>query len=50
MNKTKVMLFQKQISRAKSKKNRSWRIGDKEVKECVAYKYVAVTIKSNGSF
>ena len=50
MDKTKVMLIQKQKSRAKSKKNKTWKIGDKEIKECVSYKYLGVTIKSNGSF
>ena len=50
MDKTKVMLIQKQKSRAKSKKNKLWKIGDKEVKECVSYKYLGVMLKSNGSF
>ena len=50
MDKTKVTLIQKQKSRAKSKKNKTWKIGDKEIKECVSYKYLGVTIKSNGSF
>ena len=50
MDKTKVMLIQKQKSRAKSKKNKAWKIGDKESKECVSYKYLGVTIKWNGSF
>ena len=50
MDKTKVMLIQKQKSRAKSKKNKPWKIGDIEVKECVSYKYLGVILKSNGSF
>ena len=50
MGKTKVMLIQKQKSRAESKKNKPWKIGDKEVEECISYKYLGVTIKSNGSF
>ena len=50
MEKTKVMLFQKQKSRAKSNKSKTLKIGDKEVKECVSYKYLGVTIKSNESF
>ena len=32
------------------KKNKPWKIGDKEVKECVSYKYLGVILKSNGSF
>ena len=50
MDKTKVMMFQKQKSCAKSIKIKSWRIGDKEIKECVSYKYLGVMIKSNGPF
>ena len=50
LNKTKVMLIQKQKSRAKSKRNKPWKIGDKERKECTSYKYLGVTLKSNGSF
>ena len=34
----KVMLIQKQKSCAKSKKNKPWKIGDHEVKECISYK------------
>ena len=36
LDKTKVMLLQKQKSRAKSTKNKLWIIGDKEIKECVS--------------
>ena len=50
MDKTKVMLIQKEKTRAKSKKNKTWMIGDKEVQECISYKYLGVTFKSNGSF
>ena len=50
MNKTKIMLIQKQKSRAKSMENTPWKIGDKEVKECTSYKYLGVTLKSTGSF
>ena len=50
MGKTKVILFQKQKSLAKSKKYKPWKIGDKEVTECISYKYLGVTTKSNGSF
>ena len=50
MGKTKVMLFQKQKFRAKSKKNEPWKISDKEVEECISYKCLGVTIKSNGIF
>ena len=50
LDKSKVMLFQKQKSCAKSTKIKPWAIGDKEVKECVSYKYLGITIKSNGSF
>ena len=44
------MLIQKQKSRAKSKRNKPWKIGDKELKECTSHKYLGVTLKSNGSF
>ena len=50
MNKTKVMLIQKQKSRAKSKENTPRKIGGKEVKECTSYKYLGVMLKSTGSF
>ena len=50
MNKTKIMLIQKQKSRAKSMENTPWKIGDKEVKEYTSYKYLGVTLKSTGSF
>ena len=50
LDKTKVILIQKQKSRAKSKRNKPWKIGDKELKECTSYKYLGVTLKSNGSF
>ena len=50
MDKTRVMIIQKQKSRAKSTKNKTWKIGDKEVNECVSYKYLGVMLKSNGSF
>ena len=49
IGKTKVMLFQKQKSRVKPKKHKPWAIGDKEVKECISYKYLGATIKSSGS-
>ena len=44
------MLIQKQTSHAKSKRNKPWKIGNKELKECTSYKYLGVTLKSNGSF
>ena len=50
MDKSRVMIIQKQKSRAKSTKNKTWKIGDKEVNECVSYKYLGVMLKSNGSF
>ena len=50
MDKTKVMFFQKQKSLVKFKKHKPWKIVDNEVKECISYKYLGVTIKSNGSF
>ena len=50
LDKTKVMLIQKQKSRAKSKRNKPWKIGYKELKECTSYKYLGVTLKSNASF
>ena len=48
MDKTKVMLIQKQKSRAKSKNNKTWMVGDKAIKECVSY--LGATLKSNSSF
>ena len=50
IDKTKVMLIQKQKSRAKSKKNKPWKIGDNVVQECNSYKYLGVIIKSKESF
>ena len=50
MNKTKIMLIQKQKSMDDSMENTPWKIGDKEVKECTSYKYLSVTLKSTGSF
>ena len=50
LDKTRVMLFPKQKSPARSTKIKLWTIGDKVVKECVSYKYLGITIKSNGSF
>ena len=50
VDKTKVMLIQKQKSRARSKENIPWKIGDKEVKECTSSKYLGVTLKSTGFF
>ena len=50
MDETKVMFIQKQKSRAKSKKNKPWKIGDTEVKEYISYKYLGVTLKSTESF
>ena len=50
LDKTKVMFIQKQKSRAKSKRNKPWKIGDKELKECTSNKYLGVTLKSHGSF
>ena len=50
IDKTKAMLIQKQKPHAKSKKNKHWKLGDKELKECVSYKYLCVTLKSNWSF
>ena len=50
LDKTKVLWIQKQKSRAKSKRNKPWKIGDKELKECTSYKCLGVTLKSNDSF
>ena len=50
LDKTKVILIQKQKSGAKSKRNKPWKIGNKELKECTSYKYLGVTLKSTGSF
>ena len=48
MEKTKVMIIQKQKSRAQFTKNKTWKIGDKEVDECVTYKYLGVTLNRTG--
>ena len=50
LDKTEVMLIQKQKSHAKSTKNKPWKLGDNELKEHVSYTYLGVTLKSNGSF
>ena len=50
MDKSKVMVMQKQKYRSKARKNCAWRIGDKEVKERASYKCLGVTIKSNEFF
>ena len=52
MDKTKVMVIRKnkQKARAQSKNKKIWKMGDKEIKECDSYKYLGVTLKSNGSF
>ena len=50
LDKAKVMLIQKQKSRVKSKRNKLWKIGDKELKECTSYKYLGASQKSNCSF
>ena len=44
------MLFEKQKSRVKSKKHKPWTNGNQEVKECIYYTYLGVTIKLNRSF
>ena len=52
MNKTKIMIIRKNRLKTRSQSNNKtiWKIGDKEIKECDSYKYLGVTIKSNGSF
>ena len=52
MGKTKVMVLRnnKHKSRAKPENLPVWYLGGKEVEECESYKYLGVTIKSNGSF
>ena len=49
LDKINIMLIHKQKSRAISKRNNPWKIGDQELTECTPYKYVGVTLKSNGS-
>ena len=52
MDKTKIMILRnkKRKSRAKSCNQPKWFLGKKQIKECESYKYLGVTIKSNGSF
>ena len=52
LGKTKVMVFQKnkKKSNPNSKKKTTWRLGVKEIDECDSYKYLGVTVKTNGSF
>ncbi len=52
MDKTKVMIVRKNKKKAQanSRNNIVWKIGEKEIKECDSYKYLGVTLKSNGSF
>ncbi len=52
IDKTKVMVVRKnkQQSRAKNGNKRLWKVGNKDIKECDSYKYLGVTLKSNGSF
>ncbi len=40
----------KKKAQANSRNNIVWKIGEKEIKECDSYKYLGVTLKSNGSF
>ncbi len=36
--------------RANAKGTNIWKLNDKEIEECESYKYLGVTIMSNGSF
>ena len=48
IGKTKVMVLRK--NERKSFSQNTWFLGEQEVEECDSYKYLGVTIKSNGSF
>ena len=52
MDKTKIMILRnnKRKSRSKLKNHPIWYLGGKPVKECESYKYLGVTLKSNGTF
>ena len=50
MDKMRGMIIPKQKSPAKSKENKTWKIADKELKECNSYRYLGVMLKSNGSY
>ena len=45
---TKVMVLKK--NKRKSQSQNTWFLGEQELKQCDSYKYLGVTIKSNGSF
>ena len=48
VNKTKIMLFEK--NKRKSKAKKKWYLGDNAISECDSYKYLGVTFKSNCSY
>ena len=48
IGKTKVMVLRK--NKRKSQSQKTWFLGEQELKECDSYKCLGVTIKSNGSF
>ena len=48
VNKIKIMLFRK--NKRKSKAKKKCYLGDNAISECVSYKYLGVTFKSNGSY
>ena len=48
IGKTKVMVLRK--NKRKSQSQNTWLLGEQELQECDSYKYLGVTIKSNGSF
>ena len=50
LDKTKVMILRKNKRKTQAKNSVIWKIGRKEIAECDSYKYLGVTLKSNGSF
>ncbi len=54
LSKTKIMEIRKNKQKSRTKNSnkslRVWKLGDDEIEECDSYKYLGVTIKSNGSF
>ena len=48
IGKTKVMVLRK--NKRKSQPQKTWFLGEQKLQECDSFKYLGVTIKSNGSF
>ncbi len=50
LDKTKVMILRKNKRKTQSKNSVIWKIGRKEIAKCDSYKYLGVTLNSNGFF